>query len=61
LGSFSGVKGQVIVNALIAETGNIIEVEIIQSLPGGLTEATVKAVKDGQAVKVWKRVTITFK
>jgi TonB family protein len=65
-----GITGQVIVNLLISETGDVIEVKVIQELPGGLSEETVKAVrqwkyepavKDGQKVKVWKRITITFK
>lgn len=65
-----GIRGQVTVDALIAETGDVIQVEVIKELPAGLTEETVKAVrqwkyepavKDGQAVKVWKRITITFK
>jgi TonB family protein len=65
-----GIKGLVIVNALISETGDVIDAEIVQGLPGGLNEEVLKAVnrwkyepamKDGQAVKVWKRITITFK
>ena len=65
-----GIKGQVIVNALISETGDVIEVAVVQELPGGLSEEVEKAVmqwkyepavKDGQAVKVWKRITVTFK
>jgi TonB family protein len=65
-----GITGQVILNLLISETGDVIDVKVIQGLSAGLTEETVKAVnqwkyepamKDGQAVKVWKRITITFK
>ena len=65
-----GISGQVILNLLISETGDVIDVKVIQELSGGLTEETVNAVrqwkyepamKDGQAVKVWKRITITFK
>lgn len=65
-----GIRGNVIVNVLISETGDVIDVKVIQGLPGGLSEETVKAVrqwkykpavKDGQTVKVWKRITITYK
>ena len=66
----NGITGQVIVNLLISETGDVIDVKVIQELPDGLSEETVKAVrqwkyepavKDGQKVKVWKPITITFK
>ncbi len=65
-----GIEGQVMVSALISETGDVVEVVVIQGLPGGFDEATVTAVKqwkydaaikDGQKVRVWKPITITFK
>ncbi|UCE40550.1 MAG: TonB family protein [Candidatus Aminicenantes bacterium] len=65
-----GIEGQVTVNALISENGDIVEVVIIQGLVGGFNNATVNAVmqwkyspaiKDGLKVKTWKPITITFK
>jgi TonB family protein len=65
-----GIEGIVIVNALITETGDVVEVVVIQGLSGQFNEATTKAVKqwkyepalkDGVKVKVWKQITVTFK
>ena len=65
-----GVEGQVEVNALISETGDVLEVVIIEGQPGGFNSSTVKAVmqwkfepavKNGVRVKVWKPITVTFK
>ena len=65
-----GIEGQVMFNALISEEGDVVEVVVIQGMAGGFNEATVRAVKqwkyepavkDGEKVKVWKPITITFK
>jgi TonB family protein len=65
-----GIEGKVIVNALISESGDVEDVVVVQGLAGGFNEATMRAVrqwkyepavKDGQKVKVWKPITITFK
>jgi TonB family protein len=65
-----GVEGKVEVNALISETGNVLEVVIIEGQVGGFNSSTVKAVmqwkyepavKDGMRVKVWQPITVTFK
>jgi TonB family protein len=64
------IEGIVVVNALISETGDVLDVVVVQGLAGGLNEETVKAVmqwkyepavKDGQKVKVRKPISITFK
>jgi TonB family protein len=65
-----GIEGQVLASALISETGDVVEVVIVQGLAGGCNAATVTAltqwkyepaIKDGQKVRVWKPITITFK
>lgn len=65
-----GIEGNVIVNALISETGDVVEVVVVQGLTGGFNDATTiavrqwkyePAVKDGVRVKVWKQITVTFK
>jgi len=65
-----GLTGQVVAKVLISEDGDVMVVLLVQELAGGFNEATVKAlsqwkyepaVKDGQKVKVWKQITITFK
>ena len=65
-----GIEGIVTVNALISESGDVEDVVVVQGLSGGFNENTVEAVrqwkyepavKDGQKVKVWKKITITFK
>jgi TonB family protein len=64
------IEGNVTVNALISETGDVVEVVVVQGLDGGFNDATVKAVrqwkyepavKDGVKVKVWKPITVTFR
>jgi TonB family protein len=67
-----GKEGSVTVNALISETGEVIETAILRGLLDDMglekaAEAAVKkwkfqpAKKDGVNVKVWKPITITFK
>jgi len=65
-----GIEGTVTVSALISETGDVLDVVVVQGLAGGFNEETVKAVmqwkydpaiKDGQPVKVRKQISITFK
>ena len=65
-----GIEGNVTVNALISEAGDVVEVVVVQGLEGGFNDATTKAVKqwkyepavkDGVKVKVWKPITVTFK
>jgi len=64
------IEGTVVVSALISETGDVLDVVIVQGLAGGFNEETINAVmqwkyepavKDGQAVKVRKQISITFK
>jgi TonB family protein len=67
-----GKEGSVTVNALISETGDVVETAILRGLLDDMglekaAEAAVKkwkfqpAKKDGVNVKVWKPITITFK
>lgn len=67
-----GISGTVIVNALISETGEIIQTVVIRGIKGpfGFNEASEKAVrkwkfkpaeKDGVKVKVWKQIPFSFK
>ncbi|MGZ7065127.1 MAG: energy transducer TonB, partial [Candidatus Aminicenantales bacterium] len=67
-----GKEGSVTVNALIDETGSVINIGILKGLKDdmGLEKAAADAVrkwkfqpakKDGVNVKVWKPVVITFK
>jgi protein TonB len=67
-----GKEGQITVNALINEAGNVIETGILKGLKDdmGLEKAAADAVrkwkfqpakKDGVNVKVWRPVIITFK
>jgi protein TonB len=67
-----GVSGQVTVNALISETGNVVRTEILKGIKGGYgfeksAETAVRlwkfrpAEKDGIPVRVWKAIDITFK
>jgi protein TonB len=67
-----GVGGTVTVNALIAETGDVIRTEILKGIKGGygLERAAETAIrqwqfkpaeKDGASVRVWKPLDIVFK
>jgi TonB family protein len=65
-----GIEGNVVVNALISEAGDVVEVVVVKGLDGGFDEATVRAVrqwkfspavKDGVRVKTWKLITVTFR
>jgi protein TonB len=67
-----GVSGQVTVNALISETGDVLRTEILKGVKGGYgfeksAETAVRqwkfrpAEKDGIPVRVWKAMDITFK
>jgi protein TonB len=67
-----GVSGQVTVNALISETGDVVRTEILKGIKGGYgfeksAETAVRqwkfrpAEKDGIPVRVWKAMDITFK
>ncbi|HDJ22422.1 MAG TPA: TonB family protein [Candidatus Aminicenantes bacterium] len=66
-----GVKGQVVVMALISENGYVLQTRLLRGFEKsfGLNEATLEAVrqwrfkpaeKDGVKVKVWKPIAITF-
>jgi len=64
------IEGNVVINVLISELGDVVEVVIVEGLPGGFNEETTKAVmqwkykpaeKDGVKVKVWKPITVTYK
>jgi protein TonB len=66
------VEGQVLVNCLISEAGDVVQVSVLRGIKGNLgfekaAESAVRkwkfkpAEKDGVAVKVWKPVAIAFK
>ena len=66
------IEGEVIINVLIDENGNVIQTAIIKEKKGstGFGKAAEKAVKqwkfkpalkDGVAVKVWKPIVVVFK
>ncbi len=64
------VEGKVIVEATIDATGNVTRVRVIQSLPLGLTQAAVDAVKtwrfepatySGKPVPVLYNLTVYFR
>ncbi len=66
-----GIKGNVILNVLISETGDVLEVAVIRGIKGSvaLEKEAVNAVKkwkflpaekDGVKVRVWKPITIGF-
>ncbi len=57
----AGVEGQVVIDLIVGEDGHVRDVSVVQSLPHGLTEEAVKALKqckfspgekDGHAVPV---------
>jgi len=67
----AGVKGNIIINALISENGEVLEAVVIRGITGSvsLEKEAVSAVKkwkflpaekDGVKVKVWKPITIGF-
>ncbi len=62
-------QGTVVLQAVIDEAGKVIEVEPLQGLLFGLTEATVETVRSwrfepasrqGKPLKVWYRATVSF-
>jgi TonB family protein len=66
----AGVQGTVIVEAIIDEHGNVTNARILQSLPLGLDQVTLDAVKtwkfkpalfEGRPVKVYYTLTVNFK
>ncbi len=55
----NGVRGRVILTAVLCRTGKVTDIKVVESLPDGLTEETIEstrairfepAEKDGQAV-----------
>ncbi len=61
--------GNVIVTALISETGAVLDVQVLRGAPMGMSEAAVRAVrsaqfspamKDGKRVKTWRPIPIIF-
>ena len=66
----NGIEGTVLVGALIGKDGRIEKIQVIESENEILNAAAVTAVKEttftpakqnGQPVRVWTRVPITFK
>lgn len=66
-----GIRGQVLLNVMIAETGDVLEVAVIRGIRGSvaLEKEAIKAVKkwkflpaekNGVKVKVWKPIIIGF-
>jgi len=66
------VAGSVTVNALVSETGDVLQTTVVRGVSGALgfnkaAEAAVRrwkfspAEKDGVKVRVWKPITVTFK
>jgi len=67
----AGIKGNIIVNALISENGDVLEAVVVRGIKGSvaLDKEAVSAIKkwkflpaekDGVKVKVWKPITIGF-
>jgi TonB family protein len=66
-----GIQGSVTINALISETGDVLQAVYLRGVKdGGLDKAAETAVrkmkftparKDGINVRVWKPVTIAFR
>lgn len=67
-----GVEGVVTVNALISETGDVIQTTILRGIKGGFgfdraAETAIRqykfrpAMKDGVRVKVWKPFNVVFR
>jgi protein TonB len=65
----AGLEGQVIIEAVIDETGNVIDAKVFKSLGGGLDESSLLAVKEtkfspgmqrGKPVKVKMKIPIKF-
>jgi len=67
-----GIEGTVVINALISESGRVLQTKILRTIKGpfGFDQACIEAVrqwrfepaiKDGEHVKVWKPISITFK
>jgi protein TonB len=68
-GRHAGVQGTVIVEAVINEQGRVTDVQILKTLPMGLDQAAVDAVRSwrfkpatlaGKAVKVFYTLTVNF-
>ena len=65
----AGVQGTVIVEAVINEQGRVTDVQVLKTLPMGLDQAAVDAVRSwrfkpatlaGKAVKVFYTLTVNF-
>lgn len=67
----AGVKGNIVVNALISENGDVLEAVVVRGIKGSvaLEKEAISAIKkwkflpaekDGVKVKVWKPITIGF-
>ncbi len=64
------IEGTVVLNVLVSESGQVLEVRVLQGRPAGLNEAAEQIVrrstfspptKDGVRVKSWVRVPVDFK
>ncbi len=65
----AGITGDVLVRAVIDETGAVTDVEVLRGLPYGITEAAVAAIwrwkfapatRDGQPVAVYRNLSVRF-
>ena len=67
-----GIEGTVVINTLISESGRVLQTKVLRTIKGpfGFDQACIEAIrqwrfepaiKDGEHVKVWKPISITFK
>jgi protein TonB len=65
----NGVKGKVILRAILAADGRVKNIEVLSGLPSGLTESSLTAArlikflparKNGEAVSEWVKLEYTF-
>jgi len=65
----AGIKGKVVLRAILASDGRVTHIEVLSGLPMGLTESAVAAAKtikflparkDGAAVSEWVKLEYTY-
>ena len=65
-----GIHGYIVLSALFAADGNIVEIKVVRGLPEGLNEMAIEAAKkirfkpavnkDGQPISVWQEMEFDF-
>ena len=68
--SAQGIRGKVVLKAILTASGKVTRIIVVSGLPGGLTEAAVKAAskisfepamkKDGRYVSQWMQLEYDF-